>query len=502
MAQQPKHSHPGQGSAHTSPWRGGRAAITRRDFLHLAGGTAIVAALSACGSGQPAPTQATNDTVQLVYQDWRTDWFPPMAREMLKQFHATHPHIRVFFLPDPENFADQMLADFQAGTAPDVFQGCCVHFPSWAQEGYALDLRPYVETDLDQETINDWNSAQYKALSLSDGSRFGLPKYHGALALYYNKDLFDEFGVDYPDYTWNHGDYLDAMRRLTHDRTSRRPRADSDGQPDLWGSMLDVSWDRIQVHVNAWGGHLMDPDDPTRCLMAEPEALAALEWLRARMWDDRVMATPLDVGNLSTRQAFITGQVAMVEDGSWALKDILTEANFRLGVAPLPAGPARRVTLATTDGFGIFSGTRHPDAAWELIKFLTSREYGRAMAQAHFLQPARASLVDEWVGFIREEFPEKTKDVDLAAFADGHLKGYSVTSEIAANMAEAKQITYAAWQRIFILGEAPVELMHDVCQQLRPAPGAGESQFDSPARAGTTLRTPGEQICLRTDDVR
>jgi multiple sugar transport system substrate-binding protein len=480
MAQEPAYDHSGQTSAHALPARGDRAAISRRAFLHLAGGTAVLAALSTCAPFQPTPTAVTGDTVRLVYQDWRTDWFPPMAQEMLESFHATHPQIRVFFLPDPENFADQMLADFQAGTAPDVFQGCCVHFPSWAQKGYTLDLRPYVEADLDQETIDDWNSAQYRALFLKDGTQFGLPKYHGALALYYNKDLFDEYGVDYPDGTWTYQDYLDAMVRLTHDRNG-------DGQTDLWGSTLDVSWDRIQVHVNAWGGHLVDPNDPTKCLMAEPEALAAMEWLRARMWDDRVMATPLDVNNVTTRQAFITGQVAMVEDGSWALKDILTESKFRLGVAPFPAGPARRVTLATTDGFGIFSGTRHPEAAWELIKFLTSREYGRAMARANFLQPARASLVEEWVGFIREEFPEKTKDMDLAAFADGHLQGYSVTSEIAANMNEAKQVAYAAWQQIFILGEAPVELMHDACQQIETA-GQG--------------LVPGGQICLRTDDVR
>jgi multiple sugar transport system substrate-binding protein len=480
MAQEPGYDHSGQTSAHALPARADRAAISRRAFLHLAGGSAVLAALSTCAPFQPTPNTGTDDTVRLVYQDWRTDWFPPMAQEMLERFHAAHPRIRVFFLPDPEDFADQMLADFQAGTAPDVFQGCCVHFPSWAQKGYTLDLRPHVKIDLDQGTINDWNSAQYKALFLKDGTQFGLPKYHGALALYYNKDLFDEYGVDYPDGTWNYQDYLDAMVRLTHDRNG-------DGQTDLWGSTLDVSWDRIQVHVNAWGGHLVDPNDPTKCLMAEPEALAAMEWLRARMWDDRVMATPLDVKNLTTRQAFITGRVAMVEDGSWALKDILTGSDFRLGVAPFPAGPDRRVTLATTDGFGIFSGTRQPDAAWELIKFLTSREYGRAMARANFLQPARASLVEEWVDFVREEFPEKTKDMDLTAFADGHLKGYSVTSEIAANMEEAKLIAYSAWQQIFVLGEAPVVLMHDACRQIETA------------RQGME---PGGQTCLRTDDVR
>jgi len=397
--------------------------------------------------------------VQLVYQDWRTDWFPPMAQQMLEQFHASHPNVRVFYTPDPDNLENVMLLDMQAGTAPDVFQGCCTHFPIWAQKGQLLDLRPYVEADLDQATIDDWDPAQYRAFFTRDGRQYGLPKYHGALALYYNKDLFDEIGVDYPDAAWTHDDYLTAMKRLTRDR-------DGDGQIDVWGSMLDVSWDRIQVHVNGWGGHFVDPDDPARCRMAEPEAMAAMEWIRARMWDDDVMASFPDVQNVTTRQAFIDGRVAMVEDGSWALKDILTGADFRVGVAPFPAGSVRRATLATTDGFGIYAGTRNPDAAWELLKFLISKDYGRAMARANFLQPARASLVEDWVGYVRQEFPEKAKDVDIAAFADGHVKGYSVTIEVFANMAEAQRLAETAWDRIFTLGEASLDQMQDICRQI------------------------------------
>jgi hypothetical protein len=91
------------------------------------------------------------------------------------------------------------------------------------------------------------------------------------------------------------------------------------------------------------------------------------------------------------------------------------------------------------------------------------------MAKANFLQPARASLVDDWVGYIREEFPEKAKDVDIAAFADGQIKGYSVTAEIFANMDIARQLTYAAWDQIFTLGQAPVEELTSVCQQIEQA---------------------------------
>lgn len=432
--------------------------LSRRRLLSLLGLGSTALALGGCGNPQSPTADTRSQPAQLVYQDWQSDWFTPMVQEMLEVFHEAHPNIRVFYTPAID-VEQNMLPDMQAGTAPDVFTGCCTFFPIWAQQGYTLDLRPYVRSDLDQAIIADWAAAQYQSLFLKDGVQYGLPKYHGALALYFNKDLFDRYGVAYPDERWDHDDYLSAMKLLSHDR-------DGDGVQDLWGSMVDISWDRLQIHVNGWGGHLVDPDDSTRCRMADSQALEALEWIRARMWDDRVMASFLDVQNVMTRQAFTEQKVAMVEDGSWALKDILSGAGFRVGVAPFPAGPDRRVTLATTDGWGIYAQTKYPDAAWEFLKFLISQDFGRAMARTEFLQPARASLIEDWVNAIRAQFPEKAKDVNIAAFADGHLKGYSVTAEIFENMALAKSLTYSAWDEIFTLGRAPVSTLQEVCRQI------------------------------------
>jgi multiple sugar transport system substrate-binding protein len=178
------------------------------------------------------------------------------------------------------------------------------------------------------------------------------------------------------------------------------------------------------------------------------------------------MASFLDVQNLTTNQAFINQKIAMVEDGSWALKNVLDGANFRIGVAPFPTGPVKQVTLGTTDGFGIYAGTKHPKEAWEFLKFLISKDYGRAMAQAHFLQPARTSLVPEWANTIRQQYPEKTKEMNLEAFADGQIKGYSVTVEHFPNMIGVGEIAKAAWDQIFTFGKAPVSEMTSVCQQI------------------------------------
>ena len=103
------------------------------------------------------------------------------------------------------------------------------------------------------------------------------------------------------------------------------------------------------------------------------------------------------------------------------------------------------------------------------MNFLISREYGRAMAEANFLQPARASLVEDWAGYIRDEFPEKARDIDIAAFADGHIKGYSVVAEVFANMTESKRRIDAAWDKIFTLGQEPVDIMKEVSRKVEEA---------------------------------
>jgi multiple sugar transport system substrate-binding protein len=442
--------------------RGGRPAAACT-FVLLCALTTAALLVAGCGSGDVSESSSTAQTVQLVYQDWRTEWFPPMAQTELTIFQAEHPNLSVFYTPDPENLADQMPLDMQAGNAADVFQGCCEFFPAWNQKGYVLDLRKYVQTDLDPAIIADWDPAQYVAFFDASGRQFGVPKYQGTLVLYYNKDMFDTYGVAYPDVSWTYDDYLAAMKKLTHD-------VDGDGRTDVWGSMIDIGWDRLQVHINAWGGHIVDPSDPTKCVIDSDQARAALEWVRARMWDDKVMATFTDVNNVGTQAAFYGGKLAMVEDGSWALKNILANADFRIGVAPMPKGPARRVTLSSTDGFGIYSGTRHPQESWELLKFLVSKEYALAMAKANLLQPARLSLMADWQGFVKEQYPSKAKDMDLDVFAAPHREGYSVVQEVfPSNMDEATRLLHDAFTKIFTLGQAQVDILQVVSREIEAA---------------------------------
>src|SRR5512133_1689790 len=135
---------------------GASPCLSRRDFLKVAGLAAAGTALASCAPFLPGPAPTPGRKVQLVYQDWNTDWFAPMAQRMLDQYHATHPSISVFYPREPDDVETRMLRDMEAGTAPDVFEGCCSWFPILAQKGYSLDLGPYVRADLDRATIEDW----------------------------------------------------------------------------------------------------------------------------------------------------------------------------------------------------------------------------------------------------------------------------------------------------------------------------------------------------------
>lgn len=445
--------------------------VTIRRRIQYAGITlALTFVLTACTAVSPqaadAPAAADSAQVELVYQDWATAWFPPMVEETMPSFYADHPNISVTYVPQSDDVDVKLLAQMVAGEAPDVMFGCCTWFPIIAQKGQLLDLRSFVADDLDPAIVADYDPAQYSSFFLEDGSQYALPKYKGALALYYNKDLFDEYGVAYPPADgWTLDEYAAAMQQLTVD-------TDGDGETDIWGSMIDVvSEDRVQMYINNHGGHIVNPDDAGDCTLDEPEAQAGLQWLYDHMQVDKVMATALDVGKVGTQAAFINGQVAMVEDGSWALKNILTNAQFRIGIAPFPAGPAGRVTLATTDAYGIWYGTQHPEEAWELMKFLQSDEYILAQARAQFLQPARLSLVPQWADIIRAEFPDETQDLDIEAFADGQEKGYSVVVETFANQGEVRPFLREALDLIFTLNEEPVSYMADVCAEIEAAHG-------------------------------
>uniref|UniRef100_A0A7C3AMR4 sn-glycerol-3-phosphate-binding periplasmic protein UgpB n=1 Tax=Thermorudis sp. TaxID=1969470 RepID=A0A7C3AMR4_9BACT len=222
--------------------------------------------------------------------------------------------------------------------------------------------------------------------------------------------------------------------------------------------------------IEAWGGQVVDPNDTKRCLLGEDKAQAALEWVRKLMWDDKAMAqrlllAPMGQG-FNTQALFASGKFAMVEDGFYPFsmaRNIQKQINWRY--MHTPTGPARRRVLGTTDGFVIWKGTKYPDAAWELLKYLAGPDYQQNQVRSTGLLPVRYSVLDQWKKICVERFPELA-DVNLDVGPEAMKMGYPGNRILFKKDAEARQTIVAALEKVFIVGGTPVSYFKDVAKQV------------------------------------
>ena len=78
---------------------------------------------------------------------------------------------------------------------------------------------------------------------------------------------------------------------------------------------------------------------------------------------------------------------------------------------------------------------------------------------------------------MRQQYPVKARDLDLAVFAAGHIEGYSVTAEVFANMRDARELARGAWEQIYTLGQEGVDIIKTTSAQIEDAqPGQREIQ--------------------------
>ena len=437
--------------------------LSRRTFLRLAGlataGIAITACVpaaqpdAAASAGGVAPP---SEQVTVRWQDW-PDWEPNMDKltALLKE---SLPGIAVEFEPLSDGFEDKTLTMMVAGTAPDVMTAWGPVFRKWSEKGQLLDLQPNVEVTFSEEQLSDFHPWQWNGMVAKDsGIRFAMPYYVNVIMLLYNKAHFDEAGAEYPTGEMDHIDYAEMLKQMS--------KQEGD-QVAHWGGVV-VAWiyDRFQFHVQAFGGHVANPDDWTECWLDQPEAQEALEWMRARMWDDNSIAQPLQLGERSDSQLFTAGLASTLEGGMGNIAFYAREAQFEFAMTHLPKGPARRATLGTTDGWGIYKGTPQPDASWELMKVLVGDDLQNLMIETWGGVPNRLSLVPSWKEKTISSFPV-LENANLDAVLDALNEGYPMLTEEFKNHAESQQLIDAALQKVYQVGDTPVSYFAEVALQV------------------------------------
>ncbi|CAN5766672.1 sugar ABC transporter substrate-binding protein [soil metagenome] len=287
-------------------------------------------------------------------------------------FMAEYPDITIDIWSQPwGDYFTKLQTLWAAGDAsviPDVmFLSPVVNY---AADGVLENLDPYIAEagyDLSDYWPGLLDFATY------DDHVYGFPRDIGLEVLYYNKDLFDEAGLEYPNDTWTWDDLKNAAETLTEvtnsGRVVRHGLAVEGGKYQLWvgqnkGSILD------------------DMRNPSRCTLNDPEAAGGIQFFADLMNDSSAMRD----ANLSQAggdaAVFQSGQAAMIIQNSSRITGFNDAAmNYDVAVVPIPEDGQRSASAAGA-AWTMSSVSDTKDAAWTFLSWLQSTDGGQAIYTA------------------------------------------------------------------------------------------------------------------------
>lgn len=344
-------------------------------------GTALVAAQTGCGEG------VDPDETVVTFPGSAVGAEAVILQRQLARFMEEHPEIRVVQreTPDAADQRHQLYVQWlNAGaSSPDILQLDVIWTPEFAAAGWILpldDFRP--ETDAffpSTVEANRW-----------DGRLYALPWFVDVGMLYWRTDLLEG-----PPETF------EEMARVA---AEARERA---GLPHgfLWqGARYEGLVTVFLEHLGGFGGRIMDADG--RVVVDSEEAVRALEFMRdAIHGGPRTPAGPfvprtvLTWREEQTRFAFQNESAVLMRNWPYAygLMDDPDQSRVagRFAVAPMPAEPGGSPTAALGGSqLAINVNTRHPEAAWAVIEYLTRPEQMLERAEVVGQYPTRAALYD------------------------------------------------------------------------------------------------------------
>lgn len=314
------------------------------------------------GIALPASAQgAETVTISVAVPEFFLDIF---ETQIVPAFEAQNPGIRVhlvksigFGVPinfggDTETYLDEME---EYVSASDVVLFDSSVTPEATRAGYFLDLMPLALSDASLNT-DDFYPAVWQSFQW-DGGLWGLPVQADPVLMFYDRAAFDAAGLSYPSEAWTIDDFAHAIRTLT--------KFNDDGTVAI-PAVRTLNGTLSSMLLGLAGGEVIDESAfPVVPDYSNP----ALETILTT-WSELQSEGYLNQGGGG-------GGVTIAIGGGEDVPPLtISQSNFgiaqagadtQLGVSLLPGGQAGLVV----NGFGISSGTRYPDAAYQLVKFMT-----------------------------------------------------------------------------------------------------------------------------------
>lgn len=385
--------------------------VSRREFLRYAAFGAAGVALSACAAPTPQVIKETQIVTQVATVEvpvektvvvqptpepvadpfqsvgsadvtgtvsWYLGGDDPFYQEIASAFMQEYPNIKINVMGTPwGQWVTRFVTMAAAGQMPDVawfiagHPGLRLDVSMWVDS--LMDLSPFLP-EIDQ---GDLINQSLLDACMFDGKLKGLPYEFNNIVLFYNKDMFDEAGLDYPDETWTWEDVIEKGKALT--------KAD--------GSQYGLRIEQFEevIHLEQAGTRQF-ADDMSESNYHKPEARVAYEHFYNIYVTSGIAPKPGEEGGYSLD----AGTVAMTYHGNWMF-GTYKGAGINFGSAVLPKGPAGGFTLQRENIWGVAKNTPNPAAALTFAKWLGLGRGLDMWAATGRLAPYKRFTVDSYV---------------------------------------------------------------------------------------------------------
>jgi len=347
--------------------------------------------------------KAKEDSGKIVVQMWvMPNSLEPIAdiENLLKDFEAANPGIKVKVTSVDWGAAwTKITTAATSGDVPDLVQIGSTWVGSISSMGSLMDLKDRV-AELGGKGIfvpAAWITSGIEG----SGQVTAIPWFMDARAMYYRTDVLREARVS-PKELDNWGSFEKALKKIKDAKVS------IDG---LEISPLGISgkndWNVIH-NLAPWiweaGGDFIGADRK-RSIINSKESLNGILYYINLVKNGYVPIEYLELNTAQVSSNFNNGSCAIYFDGPYEVKTLtmppgqggaagsLTSRNF--AVAPYPSGPKGRLTFVGGSNLGIFKAAKHPDEAFKVIQYLTSKQTQVNYAKTTGFLPARRDAFDD-----------------------------------------------------------------------------------------------------------
>ena len=301
------------------------------------------------------------EAVTLTFGFWGDEAEANMKIRLAEAYMAEHPNVTIEYeYCSGNDYLTKMQTWFSSDEAPDVFGVANDHLIVFQDSDLFEDLAPYVEAD-GLEDAWDYEAAK-EAYTIETGALTAVPFVNKTFAIAYNKDLFDQAGIDYPTADWTEEDMFAAAEAIN---------ALGD---DIYGLRWGV---RVPEFYRALYGDMYYNFEEQTMNVADNASFKSA----VTMFADSIingLAPDETAGAISTG-GFETGKYGMALSATWdiAVYESSIGDSFAWDVELLPMNTeydTRWKTTLRANGWSMSSHAENKDAAWDFIKFLSTSE--------------------------------------------------------------------------------------------------------------------------------